>query len=589
MLRLVVAALIPSLLLASPWSEPIRVWTANFPNNCIIADVYDESGEPNVVRIDINQCSQSGTYSGTYFSFREVRPAQAANKANAYMLQILTLIDVESGEPYDAGWSKMLCLTTDGYNINQFPLDSGDPDNCNAGEESSAQSDASVWTIEPVGGGQFMIESVHWPGTCLAAPHNFDILHTGECSTQDKSLLWYFEPDWAPPYMDPLGSWTKAASNNGDISVSLTTGMSWEDSSTVTKTDQNSMSQKIEIGCSFMDALFGVKLDMTKSYSHSMANAVTSSQRSTSTSGCTANCHAADIPKGSIGWDLYQWELSVAASHQKTLSTKTCTFLCIPIPEGAGRNYPRCPAGCCADKYCQTCKPDCIIPPPPKQPADWCDCYESHNTSTPKGNSACQDLDNCESKGCDRDGYFLVSTAWSSTTPEPGYTCCSPCINTTSSTQNSTVTPTEPAVQPLKPPADAQPTWCECYSSYLNGSLPGDQSACQAHSDWSVCVSLGCERDGFFMVAQGWDSSNGISQGGHVCCSPCWKNDTSSLQLTSPDPSNGLRSQQLNLISDSWGGCYSTPLTPRISPVDPCSNPDWKGVHQRGATKRDTS
>jgi len=207
----------------------------------------------------------------------------------------------------------------------------------------------------------FRIESARYPGWCMATESGWNLFRY-PCG--DEGQTWKFDPPFDPSghgtnFSKPEGSWYLAASNNGDISKSLTIGMSWTDSTTVTHSDQVGLSYALQTSGEFLD--LGASETMSASYSHTWSNAVMASSTTTSSEQCTATCHLSDLPSGSPGWNLMQWEMRGTAS-QGIVSTRTCDYLCLPQPM-----QPRCPVDCCQDRNCQTCL----------------SCFENNSSSVP--------------------------------------------------------------------------------------------------------------------------------------------------------------------------------------------------------------
>jgi len=195
----------------------------------------------------------------------------------------------------------------------------------------------------------FRIESARYPGWCMATESGWNLFRY-PCG--DVGQRWKFNPPFDPSghgtvFTNPEGSWYLAASNNGDITKSLTIGMSWTDSTTVTHSDQVGLSYALQMSGEFLD--LGASETVSASYSHTWSNAVMASSTTTSSEQCTATCHLSDLPSGSSGWNLMQWEMRGTAL-KGVVSTRTCDYLCLPQPM-----QPRCPVNCCQDRDCQTC------------------------------------------------------------------------------------------------------------------------------------------------------------------------------------------------------------------------------------------
>jgi len=197
----------------------------------------------------------------------------------------------------------------------------------------------------------FHLESTRYLNLCLHYyPASFQANFSDSCGT--LGTTWSFDPDFSTGITDPTGSWDLAASNNGDITKSLTTGMQWTDSSTVTNTDQVGFSYALEASAEFMGV--GTKVTMGANYAHTWSTEVMQSSTTTSTEECSATCHLSDLPPDSPGWNLFQWGLSGKAP-KGIISAKMCQYLCLPQPM-----QPQCPVNCCHDRNCQTCIQSCF-------------------------------------------------------------------------------------------------------------------------------------------------------------------------------------------------------------------------------------
>lgn len=188
-------------------------------------------------------------------------------------------------------------------------------------------------------------------GLCDCEAERYGHLGNGHCRGE------YVCP--ASPSPSPGEIWSAAgakwdfkASNNGDISEALTTGMSWSDSQTVTNSVQTSLAVAVEAEATFFGE--GGKVTVTSTISNGWSKAIEHASTRTTSSSCTAECHKSDLPSGSYGWSLYQWTLS-GEKNSNVLTTDTCQFLCIPMSYKA----PQCPLSCCNDQWCQTCA-DCF-------------------------------------------------------------------------------------------------------------------------------------------------------------------------------------------------------------------------------------
>jgi VCBS repeat-containing protein len=215
------------------------------------------------------------------------------------------------------------------------------------------------WLLTKQATDGFRIESARYPGWCMATESGWNLFRY-PCG--DKGQAWTFDPPFDPSghgtnFTNPEGSWYLAASNNGDISKSLTIGMSWTDSTTVTNSDQVGLSYGLQMSGEFLD--LGASETVSASYSHTWSDAVMASSTTTSSEQCTATCHLSDLPSDSPGWNLMQWEMRGTAS-KGVISTRTCDYLCLPQPM-----QPKCPVNCCQDRDCQTCL----------------DCFESNGSS----------------------------------------------------------------------------------------------------------------------------------------------------------------------------------------------------------------
>lgn len=162
----------------------------------------------------------------------------------------------------------------------------------------------------------------------------------------------------SPPeegWSEKQGTWDFIMSSNGDITFSLTTGMSWSDSQTVTNSMQESLAVAVETGAEFLGE--GGKVTVTGTISHGWSQAIEHAKTTTTSSSCTAECHKSDLPSGAYGWKLYQWTLS-GEKNSNVLTTATCSFFCIPMSLSPG---PQCPPSCCNDQWCQTCTDSCYV------------------------------------------------------------------------------------------------------------------------------------------------------------------------------------------------------------------------------------
>lgn len=198
-----------------------------------------------------------------------------------------------------------------------------------------------------------VMENAHWRGHCVAS-NDGNALFMSACQGQTWVFDPPFEPDHGTPITHPEAWWDEAASNNGDLTKSLTTGMSRTDGHSVTHSDQRGFSYAFEDGAEFLG--LGMKETLTKQCSHTLSTEVSNSATTTSTDQCTASCHLSDLPDESPGWTLFQWKLRGTATTG-SLSAWTCRYLCLPQPM-----QPRCPPDCCRGINCQICKTDLGCP-----------------------------------------------------------------------------------------------------------------------------------------------------------------------------------------------------------------------------------
>jgi len=138
------------------------------------------------------------------------------------------------------------------------------------------------WLLVGQGGG-LRLESARFPGHCLTMVSDFSI-SSYPCGA--KGQQWIFDPPFYPDsghgttFTDAEGLWHLAASNNGDISKSLTIGMSWTDSTTVESTDQIGLGYSMEIEGEFWG--FKTKHNLSATYLKTWRNTVMQSSTSTS-------------------------------------------------------------------------------------------------------------------------------------------------------------------------------------------------------------------------------------------------------------------------------------------------------------------
>jgi len=145
------------------------------------------------------------------------------------------------------------------------------------------------------------------------------------------------------------GYWRSVITGDGTVSKTLSVGMSYTSSETVTNSDQESFGFSMTEDANFL--IEDTKISVTGSYAHTWTDAVMSSSTTSSSMDTTITCSSSDLPDGAYGWNLMQWVLEGTAESGDVLSTMTTDNLCVPEPM-----EPRCPVNCCDDMYCQTCR-----------------------------------------------------------------------------------------------------------------------------------------------------------------------------------------------------------------------------------------
>lgn len=306
-------------------------------------DLGDDNQERMIFNIEFSgQCVYShsngkaemygcdAAYHDQKFYLQQIPPSDVGGRTNGYLIK-----SADNGlclATTDRGWSPKKIF---GWS------------DCSTSDQGG-NGDRS-WLISKSATDGFRIENARFPGWCLATDNGSNLFRY-PCS--DKGQNWKFDPPFEPsdhgtPFTNPEGSWYLAASNNGDISKSLTIGMSWTDSTTVTHSDQVGLSFAMELSGKFLG--IGPAMTLTPSYSHTWSKAVMASSTMTSQEGCKATCHLSDLPADSSGWNLMQWEMR-GTSSKGVVSTRTCDYLCLPQPM-----KPKCPVNCCQDRDCQTC------------------------------------------------------------------------------------------------------------------------------------------------------------------------------------------------------------------------------------------
>jgi hypothetical protein len=174
----------------------------------------------------------------------------------------------------------------------------------------------------------------HTVAECASYPRTFSSM---KCCQIRK-------PEWAPPE----GRWNLVASvaGGGQISETLSEGISTTDTKSVTHSWSKSVTRSISSGFSFFG--FSFSISVSKTVSRSVSNTVTHSTTHTLTNTCKATCspHPDGLPVY-----LYQWHMDFkrgyGTSYMAPTSTlDTCNYYCVYSQQPQS---PACPLGACYD------------------------------------------------------------------------------------------------------------------------------------------------------------------------------------------------------------------------------------------------
>lgn len=202
-----------------------------------------------------------------------------------------------------------------------------------------------------------------------------DCLRTTPCDNSD-SQIWVPLPDqqhpenpdprwedlWEATVTKPRASWQAVLTNNMDTGhFSITKGVAWEHG------EDHSESTSVSVGASFnAGSPEFAGMHVNTDTSSTWGKTVTSIMRQNADTTCEVDC---ELPKEDDtpefrkllqGWTVFQWTLS-ANVGASTMDAKTCHFICMPHVTGQPMLEPKCPYGCCSDRWCQDCTAECSL------------------------------------------------------------------------------------------------------------------------------------------------------------------------------------------------------------------------------------